>query len=73
MKNRAIVACEERSQSLYYRRKRGKGQKTDGVRIFWQQAQVMEHLAMLGPQRLAPIYDACRQTIPYDNCTCCWL
>lgn len=22
---------------------------------------------MLGPQRLAPIYDACRQTIPYEE------
>jgi len=32
-----------------------------------QQAQVMEQMALLGPQRLAPIYDACGQTIPYEE------
>ncbi|MFZ2521804.1 MAG: hypothetical protein WA089_24140, partial [Anaerolineae bacterium] len=30
-----------------------------------QQAQVIEHLAMLGPERLTPIYEALEQAIPY--------
>lgn len=32
-----------------------------------QQAQVIEHLAMLGPERLTPIYEALEQAIPYPE------